>query len=145
MRGAQALDLLYARRLLARAQARETPMGRLRVISVEGLIGFKLHGFVNAATRTRDLDDMRALCSTSWICRMNSSDSTGATGEPARSDVAADAVLASEAGIAFQPPLAHDAGIDPLAEWLSLMEVVEMLSPAWPVRDRPFQGNHWRL
>lgn len=36
-------------------------MGRLRIISVEGLIGFKLQGFVNDATRTRDLDDIRAL------------------------------------------------------------------------------------
>ena len=27
----------------------------------EGLIGFKLQGFVNDATRTRDLDDIRAL------------------------------------------------------------------------------------
>ena len=39
-------------------------MGRLRVISVEGLIGFKLQGFVNDATRTRDLDDIRALLKT---------------------------------------------------------------------------------
>ena len=36
-------------------------MGRLRIISVERLIGFKLQGFVNDATRTRDLDDIRAL------------------------------------------------------------------------------------
>ena len=66
VRAAQGLDLLYAhrplaRRLLARASERETPMGRLRIISVEGLIGFKLQGFVNDATRTRDLDDIRAL------------------------------------------------------------------------------------
>ncbi|MGQ0709312.1 MAG: hypothetical protein ACT4NV_06130 [Rhodoferax sp.] len=66
VRGTEGLDLLYAhrplaRRLLAQASARETPMGRLRVISVEGLIGFKLQGFVNDATRTRDLDDIRAL------------------------------------------------------------------------------------
>lgn len=66
VRGAEGLDLLYAhrplaRRLLAQAAERETPMGRLRVISVEGLIGFKLQGFVNDATRTRDLDDIRAL------------------------------------------------------------------------------------
>ncbi len=33
----------------------------LRIISVEGLIGFKLQGFVNDAARTRDLDDIRAL------------------------------------------------------------------------------------
>jgi hypothetical protein len=36
-------------------------MGRLHVISVEGLIGFKLQGFTNDARRTRDLDDIRAL------------------------------------------------------------------------------------
>ncbi|MEO6624026.1 MAG: hypothetical protein ABIN37_04250 [Burkholderiaceae bacterium] len=66
VRGTEGLDLLYAhrplaRRLLAQASERETPMGRLRIISVEGLIGFKLQGFVNDATRTRDLDDIRAL------------------------------------------------------------------------------------
>ena len=36
-------------------------MGRIRIISVEGLIGLKLQGFVNDATRTRDVDDIRAL------------------------------------------------------------------------------------
>ena len=66
VRAAEGLDLLYAhrplaRRLLAQASVRETPMGRMRIISIEGLIGFKLQGFVNDATRTRDLDDIRAL------------------------------------------------------------------------------------
>ena len=66
VRGTEGLDLLYAhralaRRLLAQASERKTPMGRLRVISVEGLIGFKLQGFVNDAARTRDLDDIRSL------------------------------------------------------------------------------------
>jgi hypothetical protein len=66
VRGSEGLDLLYAhrplaRRLLAQAAERETPMGRMRIISVEGLIGFKLQGYVNDATRTRDLDDIRAL------------------------------------------------------------------------------------
>ena len=66
VRAAQGLDLLYAhrplaRRLLAQASERDTPMGRMRIISVEGLIGFKLQGFANDATRTRDLDDIRAL------------------------------------------------------------------------------------
>lgn len=50
-----------ARRLLLQASERDTPMGRLHVISVEGLIAFKLQGYVNDATRTRDLDDIRAL------------------------------------------------------------------------------------
>ena len=66
VRTTEGLDLLYAhrplaRRLLAQASERDTPMGRMRIISVEGLIGFKLQGFTNDATRTRDLDDIRAL------------------------------------------------------------------------------------
>jgi hypothetical protein len=66
VRGTEGLDLLYAhrplaRRLLSQASERETPLGRLRVISVEGLIGFKLQGYANDPTRTRDLDDIRAL------------------------------------------------------------------------------------
>lgn len=66
VRGMEGLDLLYAyrplaRRLLEQATERETPMGRMRIISVEGLIGFKLQGYVNDATRIRDLDDIRAL------------------------------------------------------------------------------------
>ncbi len=66
LRGTEGLDLLYAhrplaRRLLLQASERDTPMGRLHVISVEGLIAFKLQGYVNDPTRTRDLDDIRAL------------------------------------------------------------------------------------
>jgi hypothetical protein len=66
VRAAQGLDLIYAhrplaRRLLAQALVRETPMGQMRIISVEGLIGFKLQGLVNDRSRTRDLDDIRAL------------------------------------------------------------------------------------
>jgi hypothetical protein len=49
VRGTEGLDLLYAhrplaRRLLSQASERDTSMGRLRVVSVEGLIGFKLQG-----------------------------------------------------------------------------------------------------
>jgi hypothetical protein len=60
------------------------------------------------------------------------------------STVAADSgvVLAREAGVPFQPLLTD---IDPFVEWLSLMEVVQMLCPAWPVRDRPMLGKIWKL
>ena len=51
----------WCARLLAQAAERETPMGRMRIINVEGLIGFKLQGFVNDATRTRDLDDIHSI------------------------------------------------------------------------------------
>lgn len=66
LRGDEGLDLLYAhrpeaRRLLGEAEERDTEMGRLRVIGAEGLIAFKLQGYVNDAARHRDLDDIRAL------------------------------------------------------------------------------------
>jgi hypothetical protein len=51
-------------------------------------------------------------------------------------------VLVREAGVPFQPPLAN---VDPIAEWISLMEVVQMLCPVWPVRDKPMLGKEWRL
>lgn len=66
VRGDEGLDLLYAHRpaareILAQAQERQTTMGRLRVVSVEGLIAFKLQAHVNDPSRGRDIDDIRAL------------------------------------------------------------------------------------
>lgn len=60
------VDFLYAsrpiaRRLLAGALELDTSLGRLRVISPEGLIGFKLQALVNNPRRTQDLEDIRAL------------------------------------------------------------------------------------
>lgn len=65
-RGDERVDLLYAsrpiaRRLLAGAKELHTSLGNLRVISTEGLIGFKIQGFVNDARRTQDLEDIRSL------------------------------------------------------------------------------------
>lgn len=65
-RGTEGLDLLYAhrpdaRRLLAEAEVRDTDMGRLRVVSAEGLIGFKLQANINNPRRLRDMDDIRSL------------------------------------------------------------------------------------
>jgi hypothetical protein len=76
---------------------------------------------------------------------MKHSDNTepGAATVPGRAN--AIAVLAREAGVPFQPPLSVDSRINPIAEWLSLMEVVEMLCPVWPVRDTPMQGDHWKI
>jgi hypothetical protein len=66
LRDDEGLDLLYAhrpaaRRLLTEAVERPTVMGPLRVISAEGLIGFKLQALVNNPSRKRDLEDIRAL------------------------------------------------------------------------------------
>jgi hypothetical protein len=60
------LDFLYAsrpaaRRLLAHAVELTTSLGSLRVISAEGLIGFKLQGFANDPRRTQDMEDIKAL------------------------------------------------------------------------------------
>lgn len=66
LRSGERLDFLYASRpialrLLASARELDTSLGTLRVISAEGLIGFKLQGLVNDPRRTQDLEDIRAL------------------------------------------------------------------------------------
>lgn len=66
LRGDEGLDLLYAhrpeaRRLLREANHRESGLGPLRVVSAEGLIGFKLQGYVNDPRRAQDLEDIRGL------------------------------------------------------------------------------------
>ena len=65
-RGDERIDFLFAsrpiaRRLLDAAMELETTLGDLRVVSAEGLIGFKLQALVNDPRRTRDLEDIRAL------------------------------------------------------------------------------------
>ena len=71
--------------------------------------------------------------------------SANTNAETALNRADANVVLAREAGVPFQPSLGNASGIDTIAEWLSLMEVVQMLCPVWPVRERPMLGNHWRL
>jgi hypothetical protein len=66
VRGDEGIDFLYAHRpaslrLLAEAREHDTVVGRLRVVSAEGLVGFKLQAFVNNPKRTQDLEDIRAL------------------------------------------------------------------------------------
>lgn len=66
LRGDERLDFLYAcrpaaRRLLSAAQELATAFGPLHVLSTEGLIAFKLQGWVNDPRRTQDLEDIRAL------------------------------------------------------------------------------------
>src|SRR5688572_2784752 len=59
LRGDERVDFLYAHRPLARsllagAVELDTAFGPLRVVSTEGLIAFKLQGFVNNPRRTQD-------------------------------------------------------------------------------------------
>ncbi|MBS0569222.1 MAG: nucleotidyltransferase family protein [Proteobacteria bacterium] len=66
LRGSEGVDFLYAHRpvslrLLSEANERDTGMGRMRVVSAEGLIGFKLQAYANDPKRMRDLEDIRAL------------------------------------------------------------------------------------
>ena len=60
------VDFLYAkrpiaRRLLATAVELRTIFGPLRVVSAEGMIGFKLQALVNDPRRTQDREDIKAL------------------------------------------------------------------------------------
>lgn len=66
VRGPERLDLLYAHRpiareLLASAKVRSILGHQVRVISIEGLIAFKLQAVGNDPRRTQDLEDIRAL------------------------------------------------------------------------------------
>ena len=66
LRDDERVDLLYAtrpvaRQLLLSAVGHETSFGILRVVSMEGLIGFKLQAIVNNPKRTQDIEDIRAL------------------------------------------------------------------------------------
>lgn len=66
MRADERVDLLYAhrpiaRKLLGAAVARTSALGTLRVVSIEGLIGLKLQGWINDSRRTQDKEDIRAL------------------------------------------------------------------------------------
>jgi predicted nucleotidyltransferase len=66
LRGDERLDLVFASRplamrLLEEARERATIFGGLRVVSAEGLIGFKLQALTNDPRRTQDLEDIRAL------------------------------------------------------------------------------------
>lgn len=66
LRGDERLDLLYAsrpiaRHLLTNATAHKTAFGNLRVIGAEGLVGFKLQGWINDPHRRQDIEDIRAL------------------------------------------------------------------------------------
>lgn len=76
---------------------------------------------------------------------MNSSDSGAAQTGSAPCDGDACTVLAGEAGIPFQPSRVESSDLSSFVEWLSLMEVVQMLCPAWPLRDQPMRGDQWRL
>jgi hypothetical protein len=77
---------------------------------------------------------------------MNSSAKTVSTATNlALGDALPGAALAQEAGVPFRSLSGTATIVDPIAEWLSLMEVVQMLCPEWPVRTQPMQGEHWKL
>lgn len=77
---------------------------------------------------------------------MNSSQQTANKPQASSSNPAAAAdssvVLVREAGVPYQPNLANS---DSIVEWISLMEVVQMLCPVWSVRDKPMLGTQWKL
>lgn len=154
VRDDEGLDLLFAhrpvaRRLLAEAADRTTGMGELRVISAEGLIGFKLQALINNPSRMRDLEDIRALlraqhgrinmsevreyfCLSGRNCWMSySPKSTATKGDEVRKPLAGANVLET----------AH-LGRGDLSDWADLMEAVEALCPIWPAAERAVGEGH---
>jgi hypothetical protein len=72
---------------------------------------------------------------------MNFSVSPDTNAEMALNRTDASAVLAREAGVPFQPQLGNAAGVDPIVEWLSLIEVVQMLAPCGPRVTAPCRAT----
>ena len=62
---------------------------------------------------------------------MNDAVNTDTAAAMAIKRVDADVLLACEAGLLFQRSVADASGVDSIAEWLSLMEVVQTLCPVW--------------
>ena len=150
LRGDERIDLLFAhrqaaRRLLAQAISRNTPFGRLQVISLEGLIAFKLQGYVNDPRRGQDLEDIRALLRANRdvvnvaevrdyfrlfereACSMKSLQSK----PDDRATRDRPALLIADGGA----PAAAARGEDPFVALDDLMQVVEALLPTWPRRE----------
>jgi hypothetical protein len=123
VRGDERVDLLYAsrpiaRRLLTSAVERTTPFGPLRVISLEGLIRFKLQGFVNDPRRTQDFEDIRALVKANL-----------------------DALFVADGGVQVDTINSRD----PYVVLDDLMVVVEALCPVWPARPTFSAMRNMRL
>jgi hypothetical protein len=57
-------------------------------------------------------------------------------------EVNSGVALVREAGMLLPPT---PVNVDSFTEWLSLMEVVQMLCPEWPVRDTPMRGTELKL
>jgi hypothetical protein len=70
---------------------------------------------------------------------MNSSAQLDAKRQSSTPDAA---VLVREAGVPYQR-LPNSS--DPFVEWISLMNVVQILCPDWPLRVRPMLGSTWKL
>ncbi len=144
LRDDERIDLLYASRPIARelltaAAVLPTAFGDLRVVGAEGLIGFKLQGWVNDPRRTQDLEDIRALLrthpdtldmnrvreylvfSTRSPCWMNSSD------KPTDNFFAGSGVI----------PVPVSSDRDAMEILDDLMVVIEAMCRTWPQRE-PF-------
>ena len=155
LRGDERVDFLYAHRpaardLLAGAAELTTPFGVLRVVSPEGLIGFKLQALVNDPRCTQDLADIRALiranrstlnmdevrefsdCSMARPCSRNFSMAPSTSDRP---------LLASEAGVLTSPPDTRD----PFAALDDLMAVIDVFCPRWPARSTVIGPGSFRL
>jgi|GEM_PF-354124 len=159
-RADERVDLLYAgrpiaRRLLNTAKETSTSFGQLDVVSVEGLIGFKLQAITNNPDRTQDLEDIRALLRENrgtmdrneirnvsdclngknyWMSSsMKSTEHTKTAG-------AVDHIADGE----FMD-LPAENGSHPYEQLLDLMAVIEELCPEWPERGTFKDDDIFRL
>jgi hypothetical protein len=149
IRGDERVDFLFANRpaaaaLLASAVPHQTPFGELRVVGLEGLIAFKLQGFVNDPRRTQDLEDIRALLRANRDQADLSSIreyfrlSTGSHCLTRSSTTSIDLLVPRGAFVRSpdqgdRRPTASP-GSEPFTSFDEMMAVIEALCPVWPMR-----------
>ena len=121
--------------------ALKTVLGELRVVSAEGLIGFKLQGLANDPRRTQDLEDIRALLranrSTLRECASIFVSSTESRYSMSSLPKSAEPPFAAEGGL----PASYRLEEDPYRTLDDLMAAVEALCPVWPRREVFAEGG----
>lgn len=136
LRGDERVDFIYAsrpaaRRLLTNATAIQTAFGEVRVVSIEGLIGLKLQGFVNNSRRTQDLEDIKALIAANrQALKMDEVRERGNSMVSIPTDN--EHPFAADGGITQVPAVPSR---DPFEALDDLMTVIETLCPIWPKRE----------
>lgn len=135
LRNDERLDLLLASRpdalkLLAAAAPKVTVLGPMPVVSAEGLIGFKLQGWVNDRRRGQDIEDIKKLLGANRP-GLDMAEVRAYFQLFNREALLEQLLAAVDAGGVGEPVFEYE---DPYVRFDDLMFVIEQLCPVWPAK-----------